>query len=155
MDPHVRAFGEAFANAALARDWPGVRAMLAPWLQRSLSPDHVRAFFEDDYAATLAESGIAEPHFPEVPYVSGNSCTLADLLTPSFGAPPPIPSEVTAENFRQWMKVQLQCFDEQAASLDFDYFTEVWLIVVAHQEGLKIGYWVHDPNAYIPPAAGQ
>ena len=155
MDPQVRAFGESFANAALARDWQGVHDMLAPWLRSRLPPDRVRAFFEDDYAATLKNSGIAEPHYPEVPYVSGNSCTLADLLTPSFGGPPPIPPEVTAENFRQWMKVQLQCSDEQADTLDFDYFTEVWLIVVAHQEGLRIGYWVHDPNAYVPPGAAS
>ena len=153
MEPDVRAFGEAFANTALARDWQGVHDMLAPWLQNRFGPEQVRAFFEDDYTATLMEFDIAEPHYPEVPYVSGNSCSLADLLKPSFGGPPPIPPEVTAENFRQWMKVQLQCSEDQADSLDFDYFTEVWLIVVAHQDGFKIGYWVHDPNEYVPPAS--
>jgi len=155
MDPVVRTFGETFANIALARDWQGVHALLAPWLQSLLGPEQVRAFFEDDYAAVLKESGVDEMQYPEVPYVSGNDSTLVELRTPSFGGPPPIPPEVTAENFRQWMKVQLQCSDEQADVLDFDYFTEVWLIVVAHEGGLRIGYWVHDPNAYVPPGPPQ
>jgi amino acid transporter len=49
----------------------------------------------------------------------------------------PIPAEVTEQNFRQWMNIQLQCSEEQQRELDF--LTDVWLVVVELDEGLR---WV-------------
>ena len=40
-----------------------------------------------------------------------------------------------------WMKLQLQCSDEQMAKLHFDTFCEVWVAVVQTDEGLRVGYW--------------
>jgi hypothetical protein len=42
----------------IARDWAGVLALLAPWLQSSLSVDDVRAFYEDAYREVLEENGV-------------------------------------------------------------------------------------------------
>ena len=53
MDDDVRAFGMELGRKALAQEWAGVQAMLAPWLQKSWSVEKVQGFFEDEYRATL------------------------------------------------------------------------------------------------------
>lgn len=79
--------------------------------------------------------------------VSGNTSTLASLREkPSFKPQPrPIPAEVTEQNFRYWMTIQLQCSDEQQEELELDFLTDFWLIVVEVDGQMKIGYWSHDP----------
>ena len=52
-----------------------------------------------------------------------------------------VPVEVTDDNVRYWMKLQLQGSDEQMAKLGFDSFCEVWISVVETAEGLRVGYW--------------
>jgi len=48
VEENVRIFGEELGRRVLARDWQGVHQMLAPWMQQSLTPDGVRAIFEDE-----------------------------------------------------------------------------------------------------------
>ena len=48
MKNDIRKFGTGLGERVVARDWAGVHALLAPWLQSSLSVD-VRAFYEDAY----------------------------------------------------------------------------------------------------------
>jgi hypothetical protein len=147
MDDDVRAFGMELGHKALARDWAGVHAMLAPWLRKSWSVEKVQGFFEDEYRATLEASGAEGPHYPEYPEpeVGGNGFTKATQLREpiSFagGKVRDVPVEVTDDNVRYWMKLQLQCSDEQMASLGFDFFCEVWMAVVETAEGLRVGYW--------------
>lgn len=154
MDEQVSAFGHALAGAALERKWDAVHGMLAPWLQARYSVTDVQAFFESDYLRLLAGSGISELAYPAVPYVSGNPSSLESLREKKswLPRPRPIPVEVTDANFRQWMKLQLLCSEEQAQQLDLDYLTELWLIVVEIPDGLRVGYWAHDPYE-CPPAA--
>ena len=49
--------------------------------------------------------------------------------------------EVTDDNVRYWLKLQLQCSDAQMEQLGFDSFGEVWMAVVDTAEGLRVGYW--------------
>ena len=49
--------------------------------------------------------------------------------------------DVTDNNVRYWMKLQLQCSDEQMAQLGFDTFCETWMSIVQTADGLRIGYW--------------
>lgn len=136
MRDDVRAFGEKLAQTALDRNWTGVRELLAPWLPES--PDDLQKKLEDEYRCTLQ----GELHYPSVPYVSGNRSTLEDLREPKDGGRcRPIPAEVTPDNFRQWMTIQLQCSEEQADELEVDFLAELWLIVVELPEGLRVGYW--------------
>jgi hypothetical protein len=44
MQDDIREFAMNLGHKALARDWAGVRAQLAPWLQRSMDADAVRYF---------------------------------------------------------------------------------------------------------------
>ena len=147
MDEDVRAFGTELGRRAVARDWPAVHAMLAPWLRASWPVDKVQRFFEDEYRATLGANGaegLRYPEYPE-PELDGNGFTKATQLREpiSFagGKLRDIPAEVTDDNVRYWMKLQLQCSDEQMAKLGFDSFCEVWISVVETAEGLRVGYW--------------
>jgi hypothetical protein len=147
MDDEIRSFGETLGRRVLARDWSGVRELLAPWLSASMDADQVRAFFENEYRATLSANGVQELHYPEYPEpsVDGNNFMNATKLREpiSFqgGKTRAVAPEVTDQNMRYWMKLQLQCSDEQMAKLNFDAFCEVWLAVVTTPEGLRVGYW--------------
>ena len=147
MDPRTHAFGEQLAGRALAQDWAGVQQLLAPWLRTRHDVDAVQQFFEADYASTLAASEIEELHYPAHARIAGNAATLAELREVPSWLPRgrPIPDEVTADNFRQWMNIQLECSEEQAAELELDFLSDSWLIVVELEEGLRVGYWAHDP----------
>lgn len=147
MDDDVRKFGMEFGRAALARSWDRVHGMLAPWLRSEQSVAAVQAFFEDAYRETLQANDIEELCYPEhqEPRVDGNRHTNATKLREpiSFagGKVRTVASEVTDQNMRYWMSLQLQCSDAQAETMDFDTFCEIWLAVVETPEGLRVGYW--------------
>ncbi len=147
MDEDVQAFGEALGRKAIARDWDGVQAMLAPWMRATWTADAVRAFFEDEYRATLQDNGIEALHYPEypAPSVDGNGFTKATQLREPIsyagGKVRDVAPEVTDANMRYWMKLQLDCSDAQMETLGFDHFCQVWAAVVDTPEGLRVGYW--------------
>jgi hypothetical protein len=146
MEDSIRDFVTDLGRKALARDWPAVHGMLAPWLRSRMSEDDVRAFFENEYRATLEASQVEGMHYPDYPEpeVGGNNYVNAtELRKPSSwaGGVRDVAPEVTDENMRYWARMQLQCSDEQMAELDFDYFAEVWMAVVETDEGLRVGYW--------------
>ena len=147
MDEDVRALGEHLGRRALARDWPGVHALLAPWLQRTMSPDDVREFFENEYRESLKANGVEDLRYPEYaePEVGGNNFMNAtELRKPISWAGNkvrPVAPEVTDDNVRFWMSVKLLCSDAQMESLGFDFFSETWMAVVTTSEGLRVGYW--------------
>ena len=147
MDDDVRSFGEALGAAALARDWVAVHALLAPWLRETLSVEAVRAFFEDEYRATLEANGIEQLEYPEYPepQLDGNTFMNATKLREPIefagGKVRPVPAEVTDQNVRYWLSLQLVCSDAQMERLSFDSFCETWIAVVETAEGLRVGYW--------------
>jgi hypothetical protein len=147
VDDDLREFGEQLGRHVLARDWAAARALLAPWLRATQTADDVRRFFEDEYRATLRESGIDELRYPEYPEpdIGGNQFTNATSLREPMSFKPgylrPVADEVTDDNMRYWMRMQLQCSDAQMDELGFDFFAEVWMAVVQTDEGLRVGYW--------------
>jgi hypothetical protein len=147
MDKNIRDFGQRLGERVLARDWNGVHALLAPWLQRVQTPDAVRAFFEDEYRSMLAEWDVEGMHYPEhpEPQIDGNDHTNATALREPISwegdRVRPVPEELTDENMRYWMHMQLQCSETQMQTLEFDFFSETWLAVVETSEGLRVGYW--------------
>jgi len=147
MDDEIREFGVAVGKKVLAQDWSGVREMLAPWLNASLSPDAIRHFFEDEYKLTLSDNDIDDMHYPgsPEPEVDGNALINATELRKPVswhnGKVRLVADEVTDDNMRYWMKLQLPCSDEQMESLGFDHFCEVWMAIVQTAEGLRVGYW--------------
>jgi hypothetical protein len=147
VEENVRIFGEELGRRVLARDWQGVHQMLAPWMQQSLTPDGVRAFFEDEYRSLLEENGIEGMQYPEYPEpeVGGNNFMNATALREPISFQGnrvrALAPEVNDENIRYWLKLQLQCSDEQMEKLGFDYFAETWMAVVETADGLRVGYW--------------
>lgn len=147
MDEDVRSFGTEIGRRAIARDWTGVHELLAPWMRQSLSVDGVRAFFEDEYRSTLEANGVEGMKYPghPEPDLGGNNFMNATKLREpiSFqgGRVRSVAPEVTDENVRYWLKIQLQCSDEQMEKLGFDHFSEVWIAVVETADGLRVGYW--------------
>ena len=147
MEESIRSVATELGRMALARDWPGIYGMLAPWLRSRLTVDDVRAFFENEYRGTLEANEISGMHYPGYPEpeVGGNPYVNATELRKPIswqgGRCRPVAPEVTDENMRYWAKVQLQCSDDQMAQFGFDYFAEVWMAVVATEEGLRVGYW--------------
>src|SRR5262245_51995946 len=117
MEDDVRAFGTDLGKKALARDWAGVHALLAPWLRQAWPVDRVRGFFEDEYRATLEASSIAEMHYPEYPEpeVGGNNfvnaTSLREPISFAGGKVRDVAPELTDEAMRYWMKMQLLCSD--------------------------------------------
>lgn len=147
MQDDIREFGNSLGHKALARDWQGVHALLAPWLRGSIDAEAVRRFFEDEYRATLSANGIENlvyPEYPE-PQLGGNQFTNATRLREPMSFKPgylrPLAAEVTDDNFRYWLSMQLQCSDQQMEDFNFDFFAEVWIAVVQTNEGLRVGYW--------------
>jgi len=147
MDQRIRSFGETLAQTAITRDWSRVHQLLAPWLRARFSVSDVQEFFESDYANTLKGNDIQELHFPEVAQIDGNSSSLSDLRKAPSWQPRgrPISEDVNEANFRQWMNIQLQCSESQAETLELDFLTDIWLVVVELEEGLRVGYWSHNP----------
>ena len=147
MEENVRSFGEELGRRVLARDWQAVHQMLAPWMQQSLTTDDVRAFFEDEYRRTLDENGVEGMHYPEYPDpgVDGNNFMNATALREpiSFQGNKvrALAPEVTDENIRYWLELQLLCSDDQMERLGFDFFSETWMAVVEIRDGLRVGYW--------------
>jgi len=151
MNDDIREFALDLGRRAIARDWSGVHSLLAPWLQQTTDPAAVQRFFEDEYRLTLKDNGVEAMHYPEYPepQVDGNSFTNATTLREPMSFKPgyvrPLAEEVTDENFRYWLSLQLLCSDEQMQQFDFDRFAEIWIAVVATAAGLRVGYWNHDP----------
>lgn len=147
MDDDVRSFGTELGKRALVRDWEAVQSMLAPWLRATYSVDAVRRFFEDEYISTLRANGVEGLQYPEYPEpdLGGNDFTKATQLRQplSFegGKVRSVAPEVADDNVKYWLKVQLQCSDEQMERLGFDVLCEVWAAVVETTEGLRVGYW--------------
>jgi uncharacterized protein (DUF934 family) len=118
MDDDIRVFGETIGKRALARDWSAVHELLAPWLRATMSVDHVREFFEKEYRASLQANGVEALQFPEYPEptVGGNNfMTAAKLREPiefQGGKVRAVPAEVSDQNMRYWMKLQLHCSEE-------------------------------------------
>ena len=149
MDQDIQDFGEMLGRNILTRNWSTVHQHLAPWLQASTSVAEVEHFFEKAYRSILEENGIQTLHYPEhpEPSVSGNTLINATGLREPIGfldgKVRTVPSELTDQNMRYWMKLELHCSDEQMDALDFDTFCELWIAVVTSPEGLRVGYWSH------------
>src|SRR5262245_66547715 len=118
MDDDVRDFGMQLGRKALERDWSAVHSMLATWMRSRCSVDDVQKFFEDEYRLTLEASEVHDMHYPEYPEpeVGGNGFTKATQLREpiSFagGKVRPVAPELTDDNVRYWLRLQLQCSDE-------------------------------------------
>jgi hypothetical protein len=131
MEEHVRSFLRSVADALLADDAAALAGRLAPWLDGAA----LRAAIARQVEALVEASGaVAGP--PAEITVDSNPCRFEDLAS---GLPP----EVTKETFVQRACLTLVA-DEDSG---IDAWMDLWLTVVAHDGGLRVGaFEVLDPD---------
>lgn len=147
MDQDTRDFGHALGKCALARDWKGVHACLAPWMAEVLAIEDVQRFFEAQYKGIAGDaSGLVYPEATTVE-LGGNGFTDASELRESH----PVDERVSDQNLRYWLRIVLPTSDAQREMLGLDFLAEVWIAVVSTDAGLRVGYWSDngdEPSVY-------
>jgi hypothetical protein len=146
LKQEYREFAERFASAIVVRDFTSAHAMLAPWLQRSMTADGLARMIQNEVQETAEINEIEGELHPGTYEIDSNSCSLQDLQEPrSYAKDRDIAPEVTAENFRQWMVIQFQPAEDE--DLEIDAYVDFWMIVVEIGGEYKIGYFeMEDPD---------
>ena len=141
MKEEYRDFAARFARAVIDGNFTAAHALFAPWLQREIPPATLRGAIEAKLRELNEEWDVGELIYPADFSVSGNSSTLHALKEErGWRTPRPIAGEVTDENFRQWMFIQLLP-DEDDERIEFDAWFDFWFILVETEDGLRIGYF--------------
>ncbi len=128
MEKMFQDFGTKLGQAITTNDFDAAHALLAPWLQRQMTPS--------DLADRLAvPSGVPQPtRFS----LDANRSTYEQLRNPE-GFPPrsePFHPELTADNFRLWMCIELM----PAEDSEWDACYDLWLAAVDVNGRLAVGY---------------
>jgi hypothetical protein len=139
-DNDVLDFVRHFADRIVARDFAGAHGALAPWLRAEVSPDDLAATIDAEVQLTREACGESDECKPETYEIDWNSISLASLKEHRSVAPlPSVSDEITDDNFRNWVCVQLMPSEEGVWELDA--FVDMWLMVVALDTGYAVGYY--------------
>ena len=140
MDAAHRELGQKFSAAVIAKDYAAAHALLAPWLQKSMTADQLRADIDQHVREMCEIWNMEQPVYPAECNLDGNSHMNADgLREPDYdGSEPNVPAEVTNDNMRYWMCMQFQPAEGAA---EFDAFFDLWAALVEHAGALRIGYY--------------
>jgi hypothetical protein len=141
-----RDFAGRFARAIIAKDYAAAHRMLAPWLQRSLTPARLAEVIEAEVKEIADINEIGADVHPKTYQIDSNICTLEDLKGfRSYAEDRIIAPEVTDENFRKWMVIQFQPSEDE--ELDVDAYLDWWMILVEQDGEYSIGYFeIEDPD---------
>jgi hypothetical protein len=130
MDTAFEDVAGQFARRIIQKDYESARELLAPWLR-------------DTVTAAQLESMVHE-HCKDLPApaefeVDSNSCGLEDL-TVDANSPPTrsLPPEITPQNYRQWMVIQLKPAADDDSGYDACF--DLWIALVEVDGAPKIGY---------------
>ena len=139
-----------FARAIIDNDYKAAHQLLAPWLQKQVTPKKLGAIIKKQFFADVAAVDFV---------VSGNDSTLDELRghygeyheddatrtlasLDEFGewGPPSIyiADEITPANYRGWMSIDLTPELDDASGLD--YCLRLWLIVVELDGSMRLGH---------------
>lgn len=96
---------------------------------------------ERDRAQAGVRWGIRQP---EKLHSGGNSGMKARELQSPVGSwsdhVRSVSPRVTDQNLRYWMRLVMECSDEQTDELGFDEFADEWAAVVRTNAGLRVGH---------------
>jgi hypothetical protein len=136
-----QAFAAEFASQIVAQDLNSAHQFLAPWLQKEISPDELKAAFEKELWRMNGYWDIEELIYPAGFSIGYNTCSLASLKEDEdWREPRKFSTELTDENFRKWMVLQfLPAEDDPRTEMDgwFDF----WFVVAEVNSELKIGFF--------------
>lgn len=130
---------ERFA-ATLARGaYADAQGMLAPWLVGQWSPERLAEEMGRSVRTVMEAAGLRQPPPPGAFLVAVNPMRYEDVRQLSRDAAP-IPSELTAENFRGWFPVRIQTEEEDAYLTDIEDLVRLRVATVSSPAGERIGY---------------
>ena len=143
LTENVRAFAESFAEAIENQDFTTAHSALAPWLQSEVAS----SAFELEIETQLREVGegfdLDEIVYPDGHTLDTGVLSYEDLSGGDLTAKE-VSSELTAENFVNWIVIQFLCEDD---ALDVDAWFDFWFAAVRHEGRLAIGYYeILDPD---------
>ena len=112
------------------RDFAGAHALLAPWVQATMSPADVERMMDE-------ACGDLPP--PREWSLDSGFMEVDELRTASEFGPPsqPIAADVTAENYRGWHCIEFKPGENDD---DFDARFDLWVVAVETPAGLRIGF---------------
>src|SRR5436190_24383202 len=79
METEYKQFANRFAQAVTTRDYDTAHAMLADWLQPTVTADRLREMIEKEIREVCQANEIEEDVYPEDWDIDGNSSTLESL----------------------------------------------------------------------------
>jgi len=131
MNDKCRALADTIGQHLVDRDFGGLRAVFAPWLQASMSVADLERMIGG------ANEGLAPPRTWTV---DENPIDLASLREPDGYGPPskPLPQDITVTNYRGWLCVQFQ--PDPANPDGFNVCFDLWIAAVEHEGAYRAGY---------------
>ena len=132
MDGKCKALCDKLADCIVQRDFKGVHALLAPWLQATLGPSEIEEMVD------TANEGLSHP--PHAWTIDEGLVGLEDLREPDDFGPPSgkLAKAITEDNFRGWLSIQFtpdpSVHEEQNVCFD------IWLVAVEHNGAVLAGY---------------
>jgi hypothetical protein len=139
-----------FAKAMIDDDYKAAHELLAPWLAKQVTPQQLKTilvgqFFADAKPVDFLVTGIditldhLREHYREY-YKDDATRTLASVESFGEWGPPSIhiDEQITPENFREWMSIDLTPQLDDASGLD--YLLRLYFILVDIEGEAKIGY---------------
>jgi hypothetical protein len=166
MDADLRQFADTFAQAVIAREYERAQAMLADWLQPTVSAATLQAMIEREVREVCEANAIAADLHPQSWQVSSNSSSLEAIREPQVYTSvrnsgwlgeakrdaagklvSPVADGFTAGQFRQWLAVQFMPSDESQQAFGIDAFLDFWMAVAEVDGEYRIGYFeIEDPD---------
>lgn len=132
MDRECTDLCEKLARSIVARDYNGVHALLAPWLQAQLSPSDIQRMID------AASEGLEHPARSWT--LDEGMVGLEELREPDGYGPPSqsISREINANNYRGWLSILFE--PDPSVHEEQNVCFELWLAAVEHNGVLKAGY---------------
>jgi hypothetical protein len=132
MDDKSRALCDALARHIVDRNFGGAHALLAPWLRASMTPADIEQMCD--------EAGRGLPA-PQEWTLDEGFLEVDDLRSPDPYGPPSkaVSDQVTKENYRGWMCIQLK--PTESAVDDPNVCYDVWLAVVDQNGAHAVAYF--------------
>jgi hypothetical protein len=132
MDRECTALCEKLADCIVKRDFEGAHALLAPWLHITLGPSEIQKMVD------AANEGLTHP--PHSWTIDEGMAELDDLRKPDGFGPPSqrIAKEITADNFRGWLNIQL--IPKPSVHEEQNICYDLWLVAIEHNGAVLAGY---------------
>lgn len=168
METEYKQFADRFAQAVTTRDYDTAHAMLADWLQPTVTADRLREMIEKEIREVCEANEIEEDVYPDAWDVDGNSSTLESLreehsyisarnsgwageersgFSANGDLRKPIAEEFTTEQFRKWICIEFMPNEEAQQELGIDAFLDFWMALAEINGEYRIGYFeIEDPD---------